>query len=340
MSVINLNWLVPLMLGAPDKLMTPNQLKNCFSFLCSLQQNNKSSNFQESSKITEKKAIESYLAGLWEGDGHIILPKFLILDKKQDTHCKKLTTTKPSFSITFVDKDLPLVIKLVDKYGGWIRFKRKEKAVVWTITKHSELLNIVKLINGFLRTPKIYQFNLLLKYLNEKYPTENLKYYTPDLSPLLENYWLAGFIDAKYINAGFKIRYSTSSENRKQRIEIRFSLEQKQFHSKTQEPFGEIMQLIANLFLVKLNISKHNNKEYWIIEVTSINKLKILVDYLTKYPLLTSKFNDYKDWYKAYELVQFKLHLTDDGKKTILNLKSNMNRKRTIFDWSHLNCLY
>ena len=325
-----MNWLVPLMLGAPDNLMTPNQLN---SFLCSLQKNQKSSNFQE------RSTIESYLAGLWEGDGHIILPKKLILESKQDLTAKvfKKLTTKPSFSITFVDKDLPLVIKLVEKYGGWIRFKTKEKAIVWTITKHCELLNFVKLINGFLRTPKIYQFNLLLEYLNEKYPTENLKYYTPDLSPLLENYWLAGFIDA---DAGFKIRYSTTNESKKQRIEVRFSLEQKQFHSKTQKPFGEIMQLIANLFLVKLNISKHNNREYWVVEVTSISKLKILVDYLTKYPLLTSKINDYNDWYKAYDLVQSKLHLTDDGKKTILSLKSNMNRKRTIFDWSHLNCLH
>ena len=39
-----------------------------------------------------------------------------------------------------------------------------------------------------------------------------------------------------------------------------------------------------------LRISKHNiDKTYWIIEVTSLNKLNLLIQYLNNYPLLTAK---------------------------------------------------
>ena len=37
-----------------------------------------------------------------------------------------------------------------------------------------------------------------------------------------------------------------------------------------------------------LRVSKHNiDKTYWIIEVTSLNKLNFLIQYLDIYPLLT-----------------------------------------------------
>ena len=53
-----------------------------------------------------------------------------------------------------------------------------------------------------------------------------------------------------------------------------------------------------------LRISKHNiDKTYWIIEVTSLNKLNLLIQYLNNYPLLTAKLNDFDDWYKVYQLI-------------------------------------
>lgn len=67
--------------------------------------------------------IGSYLAGLFEGDGHIVLSKSITVDSK-------VKNTSPYIAITFVNKDLPLINKLLEKFGGRLRFKNKENAIV------------------------------------------------------------------------------------------------------------------------------------------------------------------------------------------------------------------
>jgi hypothetical protein len=67
--------------------------------------------------------IGSYLAGLFEGDGHIVLSKSITEDSK-------VLNTSPYIAITFVNKDLPLINKLLEKFGGRLRFKNKENAIV------------------------------------------------------------------------------------------------------------------------------------------------------------------------------------------------------------------
>lgn len=90
-------------------------------------------------------------------------------------------------------------------------------------------------------------------------------------------------------------------------------------------------------FKTDLRESKHNEgKTYWIVEVTSLNRLNLLIEYLNNYPLLTAKRNDFEDWYKVYQLIVDKKHLSEDGKLLIKMIKSNMNKKREVFNWDHL----
>ena len=98
------------------------------------------------------KKLNSYLAGLFEGGGHIWLPN-LNMKKKHN----------PRFCITFGLKNEPLAKKILEiiEYGH-IRYKPKENACVLIVSPVKGLKKIIKLINGQLRTPKIHQLHKLI----------------------------------------------------------------------------------------------------------------------------------------------------------------------------------
>ena len=234
--------------------------------------------------------IGPYLAGLFEGDGHVSLSKIINSKGK---------ISYPYLAITFVNKDLPLINKLLELCGGRLRHKTKENAIVWIVNTHKELISLINLMNGYLRTPKINKFNELIVWLNERYHY-NIQTYSPDTSDLNSNGWLAGFIDA---DGGFKIRYTekridelTKKVLVKGRIEVRFALEQRQNLDSLNDndSYKSILLKIQSFFGITtdLRISKHNlDKTYWIVEVTSLDKLNLLIQYLNNYPLLTTNRN-------------------------------------------------
>ena len=235
--------------------------------------------------------IGPYLAGLFEGDGHVSLSKIINSKGK---------ISYPYLAITFVNKDLPLINKLLELCGGRLRHKTKENAIVWIVNTHKELISLINLMNGYLRTPKINKFNELIVWLNERYHY-NIQTYSPDTSDLNSNGWLAGFIDA---DGGFKIRYTekridelTKKVLVKGRIEVRFALEQRQNLDSLNDndSYKSILLKIQSFFGITtdLRISKHNlDKTYWIVEVTSLDKLNLLIQYLNNYPLLTANRNE------------------------------------------------
>jgi hypothetical protein len=61
-----------------------------------------------------------------------------------------------------------------------------------------------------------------------------------------------------------------------------------------------------------------------------------IIEYLSDYTLQSSKRLNYLDWKKASDIKMVNKFLSDDHKKTIYDLKENMNRKRIIFTWDHL----
>ena len=350
-----LNYLLPVQIGAPDYfLYLNNQLISFYSPIHSptvwqgrgerliLPTNPKdpTDTTDGSNNLTYPNFIGSYLAGLFEGDGHIILSK-VINNKGKISY--------PYIAITFVNKDLPLINKLVEMFGGRLRFKAKENAIVWVVNTHKELKNLITIMNGYIRTPKIIKFNDLIVWLNDKY-CYNIPKYTVDTSPLNKNGWLAGFIDA---DGSFKVRYTQKRINEKtnkvltkERIEVRFVLEQRKmleiFADNNNKSYKPIMLNVQSFFNINTDLreSKHNqNKPYWVIEVSSLNKLHLLIQYLNIYPLLTAKRNDYEDWLTVYKLIVDKKHLSEDGKLLIKNIKSNINKKREVFNWNHLSYL-
>jgi hypothetical protein len=107
---------------------------------------------------------------------------------------------------------------------------------------------------------------------------------------------------------------------------------------KTLESYETILSQICSFLNVKLAIRdrlNHKNPIY-IIRVENQASVQILIDYLNKYPLLSSKRMDFKDWEKSFSLIVEKKHLTEQGKEIILAAKNSMNDKRTNFNWDYL----
>jgi hypothetical protein len=117
------NYFLPVQCGAPDYFKNSNKLLTQFSFNNDIHsESNPISDSQDiKHKTSDRFKIGSYLAGLFEGDGHINLSK---------TINSKGKISYPYIAITFVNKDLPLVNRLIELYGGRIRFKNKENAIV------------------------------------------------------------------------------------------------------------------------------------------------------------------------------------------------------------------
>lgn len=112
-----------------------------------------------------KYCINSYLAGLFEGDGHI---QFIHIKNKKPW---------PYFCITFNIKDLPLANKLISLIGfGRIRYKIENNACVLIISNTEGIIKIANLINGELKTPKINQFHNLIDWINQ-YNYSSIKNY-------------------------------------------------------------------------------------------------------------------------------------------------------------------
>lgn len=215
--------------------------------------------------------ISYYLTGLIEGDGYISITK----------------EDRVILGITFNIKDKPLADKLLEFIGKGSIVRRKSNSIELRFSAFKSLKFIVNLINGKFRTPKIEQLQKLIDWMNKKHSL-NIEKLPLDNSSLLNNYWLAGFIDA---DGSFYIRYSLKQ------IICKFSLEQRMVYPKTKESYSKIITDICESLNVKVatRIRLKYKDSYFFIKVENQNSIKILINYLNNYPLLSSKYLDFLD---------------------------------------------
>jgi len=63
--------------------------------------------------------------------------------------------------------------------------------------------------------------------------------------------------------------------------------------------------------------------------VTKLSDIQnIIIPFLDKYPIVGEKVKDYEDFKKVSDLITNKSHLTEEGLKEILAIKSKMNFNR------------
>jgi len=308
------NFLLPLLVGGPDMANKKGYLGNILKYY--------------SNNVKIKNNLNTYLAGLFEGDGHIWIQNINFIKKHN-----------PRFCITFSLKNEPLAKKLLEIIGsGFIRYKPKDNACVLVISPVVGLNKIVSLINGELRTPKIHQLHSLIDWLNKNHNT-NIDKLPLKESSLSDDSWLSGFIDS---DGSFSVQHIKVENNAKKRkISCRLRIEQRMLDPVTGSSYFNVLTNIAEFLNCKLLTRKQKStgNEYYTLAASSKTSLEIIVNYFTRYPLFSSKYLDYKDWKEIVLLILENKHYTEEGLIKTDSVRNSMNRQRTFFNWDHLNKL-
>jgi hypothetical protein len=107
------------------------------------------------------QTIGPFLTGLIEGDGTIIVPS-----------TKRAPSGKlnyPSVQISFAAKDIPVAVITVSLLGyGSISKRKAQAAYVLTFNSSAGLALLIKLTDGYYRTPKYYDFVALCSWYSLK----------------------------------------------------------------------------------------------------------------------------------------------------------------------------
>lgn len=269
----------------------------------------------------------SYLTGLIEGDGSIIVPK--------NERSSKGKINYPSIQIVFHLKNLPLALLIQKNLGhGSLQRKKGVNAYVLYINNQEGILKLVNLLNGNMRTPKIFSLFNLIDWLNNKKPELNLTK-LPLKAYLNDDAWLSGIIES---DGHFSVR--TTMTGKFPKIECKFELSQRQ-----KDHLGHSNELFLESIAKFLNTSLKNIREnttnpQYRLRTTNLESNLILINYLNKYPLFGSKYLDYNDWKEILSLFNPRFKYSQENIDKVFKLKSNMNDNRTNFIWNHLNNFY
>lgn len=307
--------------------------------------------------------LGSYLAGLVEGDGTLAVRDINSTAKKYS----------PKIIIVFKKADLPLAnfLKNITNCGK-VHIKSNRGYVLWQIQDLVGVYKFVNIINGYMRTPKIEALERMICWLNNylinnkfsKLPSIQKilseisyisnKFYKKldtkielkslDNSSIDSNAWLAGFSDA---DANFSINIYKRSNNNSTKVQLYYRLEIAQTYPRdldnvSQKSFFDIISKVSMFLGVNILSRTRNIKDklFYSFIVIAHNKASIekITDYFSNYPLLSSKYLDFKDW--SYILKKQKTNkITTTYLDDAINIKKNFNKTRTCFTWDHLkNC--
>lgn len=260
----------------------------------------------------------SYLTGLIEGDGTIIVPK--------TERSSKGKLNYPSIQIVFHLKDIPLALLIQKNLGGSLIRKKGVNAYILYINDQKEILNLVRLLNGNMKTPKINSLYKLIDWLNNKNTNLNLTKLPLNTNSLKNDAWLSGMIES---DGHFSVR--TTMNGKYPKIECKFELSQRQT-----DHLGYSNEIFLANIAKFLNTSLKNIREntphpQYRLRTVSLETNLILVNYLNEYPLFGSKFLDFNDWKEILNLFITRFKYSQENVDKVLNLKSEMNDRRTIF---------
>ena len=238
-----------------------------------------------------KEQFGYFLAGLIDGDGHI-------------TKCGYVT-------IAFHNKDASVAyyIKQVVGYGSVKQILKEGKAAYLFTCSHSKG---IKMIGDFIRnklkiTSKIEQFNSRLVPKIHCQPTE------PNTSCLLENRWLAGFIQAA---GGFQVKMLQRLASMETQIVIQIDQKDDFLLKQIQQTFGGYISFC------------NTQKTYYYSSVSFCSAVRY-INYLDRYQVMGATLTIYWLWRKAYLIVQDNKHYESAGIQRLARIKQSMTLLRS-----------
>lgn len=355
--------------GNPKQLTALENLRDCApeNFICSLK--NDGQNITNNNYFNNQ--LGSYLAGLIEGNGSIVVPKVTKCIKNTCSNNPMLqpcSCFKAEIKIKFNSKNLPLAYQLLAilESGSIIKITASSQYLLLISLKHREALNnLTNLINGHLRGPKWHQFQILINILNEvnhkfltgpvapitshnltQMKSENPAFNTTkkeeliipkpiDKSQLGKNAWLSGVLDQ---NAQFKINSSClaarGKKNKLKNNKARLSISMEIVENQINS-YGysnlPMLLIIANFLEVKIKPHKQDNKTPKYLIKT--NKIKNN-GILAQY---LDKFplfsSNHLDYLDWRKALSYFINKSHKFKgQEIAEIKAGMNEKRTHFN--------
>ena len=178
-----------------------------------------------------------------------------------------------------------------------------------------------------------------------------------DISPLDSNAWLSGFIEAdghfsvrttvspKYSkapggSAAGSLRPARALCERGAKVECKFELTQGQKDHNSEDKLL-LMNVLAEFLLTTVkSIREDKPKPEYRVRTTNLKGNLVLENYLDQFPLFGTKFLDYRDWVKILDYFKHGKFNHKENIDNIIDMKSCMNDKRTIFTWDHLQNFY
>lgn len=276
----------------------------------------------------------SYLTGLIEALGTITVHKIY----------SKYKNYYPKMIIVFRLNDIPLAEKLmsITKAG---RDEKKQYCAIWHLESIENVIKIIKVINGLMRTPKIKALYHAIHWFNN-YLNTYIKPLPLDPSPVDSNGWLAGFSDG---NSNF----SMTLTHRKKKGGIIYKKVQAFFHLKLKHnyfrkaleqvsiSYFNILSEISRYFRVNLySRSRQRKKKFFYVYKVIVNNIKShrkVIEYFDGYPLYSSKYLTFICWKHIVEQI-----IISDGKllsENIQDVRAQFNKNHTIFYFSLLDSM-
>ena len=131
---------------------------------------------------------------------------------------------------------------------GSLQKSNVESAVLLVIRNKVGLIDLISLVNGKFRTPKIVSLYRLIDWVNNSRTYSSIigtkiKKLPLDSSNLESNAWLSGFSEG---DSSFQIRITEGKYNH---ISTYYEISQGRLDSQLLEGYKDILQNIANLFL-------------------------------------------------------------------------------------------